>query len=284
MQVSFCHNHVKIRCDDAELAQRLRRYFQYCLLEPTQRVDSSTLIASYALKRNEAGQLQLWYKEKLQHPQPSTLYSFTYLTQSVTASLIRACQSGLALHAAGLSVAGQGLILCGKSGSGKSTLTTWLTASGYGLLSDEIVSVNPASLTMTGLTRPIVLKDGSAFVWEHWLDEAAQTELTYFFNNSVWLHPDTLRPGCVQREAQAKWLIFPTYQADSPLRAEKLTAAQASFRLMHQLVNFESLPDQGFRQANRITPKLTAYSLTYPDVEAASAWITQTLQTSQAEE
>jgi hypothetical protein len=194
----------------------------------------------------------------------------------------------LIFHAAGLAHEGRGIVLCGASGSGKSTLAAWLTASGFDFLSDEVVAVTlddldagPSQVSvaardprvMQGLTGPIVLKRGSTFVWQHWLGEDAVQDLVYSLNDTAWVDPESLRPHSVCAGADPHLLIFPRYRAGHPFKIQRLSPAEATFRLMHHLINFESLPEQGFTEITRFVQRLPVYSVTYTDVAEVDAWL-----------
>jgi len=267
LPVQFCDHTALIWCDEATARQSLLAYFRHCLGQ------AGPVVASYRIARAEEGHYQLWRDEALLHPSPTWDHLLTYLTQDITLKLITSCQQHLVFHAAGLAYGPQGVILCGRSGSGKSTLATWLTATGFDFLSDEVVAVRPDGLEMVGLPCPITLKSGSTFVWEHWLGDQAEQKGVQFFNGAGWFDPEQFRPQCVQAKTRPQLLIFPRYVEQDSLTVCPLSAAEAAFRLMHQLVNFKSWPDQGFSRVTRLVKQVTPYSLTYSEVTEAAAWL-----------
>ena len=62
-------------------------------------------------------------------------------------------------HAGAVERGGQAMILTGPSGSGKSTLCASLSQSGWRLISDELVLLNPQGPALAGNPRPISLKN-----------------------------------------------------------------------------------------------------------------------------
>ena len=267
LSVQFCGRAALIRCADPDLRRSLAGYFRHCLGRQT------SVVASYDITPADKGDWQLWRDGNLLHPQATRLYLFIYLSQDIMAKLAAGCQQALIFHAAGLCQGQSGLIICGRSGSGKSTLAAWLTAAGFDFLSDEIVAIRFDPLEMTGLAWPIVLKRGSTFVWQHWLGAGAAEQMLQFFDGAAWFDPEQLRARCVGGAAQPSLLLFPRYTPDAPLAAQPLSAAEAAFRLMHQLVNFKQLPQQGFQQVAGLARQVKAYSLIYSDVTAAAAWL-----------
>lgn len=267
LQVQFGGHTALIQCDDPDLRQTLAGYFRYCL------GGNGPVVVTYHITMASNGERQLWRDGQLLHPKPTSLYIFVYLSQDLMAKLISSCQSQLVFHAAGLARGQRGIVLCGRSGSGKSTLSAWLTATGFDFLSDEIVAIGFNLLEMSGLAYPIVLKRGSEFVWQQWLGEEADQDMVQFFDGTAWLDPEQLRASCLGTTAQPKLLLFPRYAAEATFEVHPLSPAEAAFRLMHHVVNFERLPDQGFGQVTRLARQVKAYSLTYADVTAAADWL-----------
>ena len=270
LRVQFDDNAVLILCDDRALRQSVGRHFRHC---PG---DTALVVMTYRVTTEEDYTLQLLRDGELLYRGPRSAYLVERLMQDLTVVLTAHCQQRLVFHAAGLARGESGLILCGESGSGKSTVASWLTATGFDFLTDELVAVTLDQSEMSGLARPIGLKAGSAFVWQHWLDETAHRSLIYFPNGAVLLDPELLRPRCVRASAHPQFLLFLHYSAGEPFVAQRLSAAEALFLLMQRLVNAKNLPGHGFAVATHLARQTTAYSLTYADVIQVAAWIEQT--------
>lgn len=197
-----------------------------------------------------------------------------HLMQDSIPRLNGAARLGPVIHAAALTRGEHGLILCGESGSGKSTLTAWLAANGLGYLTDEVICIEGD--TISGLPRSIVLKRGSAFVWQKWLGLPPTKGFLQFTDGTTWIDP-TLFGADVYPRATPHTLIFPQYTPNAELHAEPLKPADALFRLMKGLVNARNFPDGGLTAASRLAKQVRAWQLTYSDLESATAWIQQTL-------
>ena len=77
----------------------------------------------------------------------------------------------LIIHAAVVALDDRALILPGSPGAGKSTLCAALVASGWRLLSDEFALIDPASLRVHPIPRPISLKNASIdIIRSRWAD------------------------------------------------------------------------------------------------------------------
>jgi hypothetical protein len=267
--VRFGDDGALILCDDRDLRRSLHRHFRHCL------GDKAPPVATYRAALDDDQAVRLSRGDELLYHGSKFPHLIQCLMQHLTTDLTEHCQKYLVFHAAGLAKGRYGLILCGGSGSGKSTLAAWLTACGLDFLTDELVAVSLDLSEMRGLARPIGLKEGSAFVWERWLNEASRQDLIRLSNESVLLDPELLRPRCVRSSARPQIVVFPRYTAGEPFTAQRLSPAEALFLLMQRLVNARNLPDLGFTAATRLAHRTTSYSLAYSDVSEAAAWIEQ---------
>lgn len=197
------------------------------------------------------------------------------LMRDALAQLNGAAASSLIFHSAALAYRGRGIMLCGQSGSGKSSLTAWLTACGFQYLTDEVVSASLHGEEIRGFCRSIILKRGSEFIWRRWLaDEHAQGFLR-FADNSAWIAPTALNSNAVCHSAAPSLMLFPKYVPEASLSVQRLTQAEALFRLLQCLVNARNFSDGGISSAARLAKQTQAYSLTYSNIESAVAWIQQ---------
>lgn len=196
------------------------------------------------------------------------------LMQEGLARLNGACALGPVFHAAALSDARGGVILCGQSGSGKSTLAAWLLAGGLGYLSDEVIVLDEEG-QIGGFARSLVLKRGSAFLWRLLLGAGRRDGLLTFPDGSAWIEPSLLNKNGLSLRAVPRLLLFPRYAPDAPFRATQLTPAESLFRLLQTLVNARNLPHLGMEATARLARQVTSYSLEYSDLETATAWIRQ---------
>lgn len=268
LYIRFDNNTARIWCNDLALRQSLARYFRHSLGEET------SVVVTYQFT-NTPDDWQLRRNDLLLFVEPSRLRIIGRFLQDVTIMFIKHVQARLLLHAAGVASGHQGIILCGQSGRGKSTLAAWLIASGFDFLTDELIAIRPDSSEMCGFTRPVVLKKGSDFVWQRWLGVQEQNSLTRFSDNTVWLDPEDLRPGCVRKTSSPHILLYPRYSAGNSLDVRSLSAAESAFRLMQHLVNVDHLPDGGFTAIVHLAQNTTACSVTYGDVTQAATWLQQ---------
>lgn len=201
------------------------------------------------------------------------------LMQDGLTQLNGASTTELVFHAAALSHLDHGLILCGKSGSGKSTLTAWLAANGLQYLTDEVIALPVDGGEINGFCRSLILKRGSAFIWERWLPNGQSEGFLQFNDGSAWVAPTLLNASAVRSGVMPRVLIFPHYIAGAEFQVERLTSAGTLFQLLQCLVNARNFPDHGLAATTRLARQVPAFSLTYSDIEIAAQWIEQIITT-----
>jgi len=270
LQIQFCESTAQVWCADDELRQTIGRYFRYCLGD-----EPYPVVVTYRAEYDESWTLQR--DNEFPRNAPSEFHIYMTLALDVVANLVNRCEHYTVFHAAGLAYQGQGLVMCGVSDSGKSTLAAWLTATGFDFLTDEMVSVSTQVDMIDGITCPLILREGSTFVWKKWLSAEAQEDFVHRFDGAVWIDPNHLRPNSVGSAVPPKLLLFPTYQAEANLTAHKIPKGDAIFRLMQRVINFANVDQRGFPQAKHLVQRCDCYELIYSDITEATAWIKKML-------
>lgn len=246
------------------LPQHLRRHFAGCLAEK-----KGGATAVFHLKMPQAKQWQLWQDETLHLEVEAVAYLLEPLMQAVVEQLITPAAQHLLFHAGGVALADQGVLICGPSGSGKSTLTARLIQSGFGYLSDEVVAL-PLSLdAMNGLSRSLVLKAGSDFIWR---SQPTSNEVLPLPGGLAWVTPAYLG-GELCQQAMPRLLLFPQFEAGTELAINRLSAGEAAFALLQNLANARNLPDQGFRLTAELARNVPAYRVVFNDETAVISWL-----------
>jgi hypothetical protein len=268
--ICFAGNTIKITTDHAGLLEAVDTHFENCLGE------DGPIIADYKITTVSDTKFSISLNGSDFLSGISFDQVLENLMQDGITQLNGASTTNLVFHAAALSYLDRGLILCGQSGSGKSSLTAWLIANGLQYLTDEVVALPKDGGKISGLSRSIILKQGSAFIWQRWL---MKTELDGHFqphNGCAWISP-ALFEDLTVREVTPRVLIFPRYIAGAQFQVQHLTSANALFKLLQCLVNARNFPDYGMAAAKQLARQVSAYSLTYSDIETATQWIKRTI-------
>lgn len=177
----------------------------------------------------------------------------------------------LILHAAVVAKDDRALLLSGHPGVGKSTLCAALVASGWRLLSDELALVDPVSLGLAPLARPICLKQDSIALIKRHAPGAAFGPVVPDTRKGTVAHmrppTDSVRRGL--EEAMARWILFPKFDSQAPTRIEPIAKARAFMGLADDSFNYELLGEAGFEALGRLVDGCTCKRLGYSSLEAA---------------
>jgi hypothetical protein len=272
-RVHFGCNTIRFSSNHPGILKELGTHFRHCSSE------DGPIVANYEIAgTTEAGFTgsvngsELFFKVDFET-------ALWHLMQDSLTQLNGASTTQLVFHAAAMAHTQSGIVLCGQSGSGKSSLAAWLTANGLQYLTDEVIALPADGETISGVCRSIILKRGSAFIWQQWLGEAKPDGFLQFKDGSAWIDPTLFNSKAVQSKVAVapQMLVFPHYVPNAQFYVERLTPAETLFRLLQCLVNARNFPDYGMTATARLARRVTAFSLIYSDIESATQWIKQTV-------
>jgi len=194
---------------------------------------------------------------------PLGVHFAAVLFDAVLFDLLNKNNHGIAFHAGAVAYQEKVIILPGLSGSGKSSMTACLLAQGFSYLTDELYFM-PADEEepMLPFTRPICIKSGSATAVSSLINDKELHKVIMDKQGLVVPHR-LLNTEFSRISVPPALLLFPRYQADAPLKIDKISGAQACTMLMACDVNARNLADHGFQQVVRIARSTPAYQITY---------------------
>jgi hypothetical protein len=182
------------------------------------------------------------------------------LVSWVTLEAVRSGATDTSLvHAAGVVLDGQGVVLAGASNQGKSSTALALVRDGAEYLSDEVISVGLSDNRVTGLARPFGLEgpilDTHSDLRPSWWDSA--------WPDRRWTIP-AQSVGHVARDAHLDLLVFLEYRPDSAPEVEVLQAGDALSRLGPLLFNAADVSAEGLGLLDTVVSTTTAIHLRHP--------------------
>ncbi len=171
----------------------------------------------------------------------------------------------LVLHAAVLARGDAAAILPAPPGSGKSTLCAALILRGWRLLSDELTLLDPLTLAVTPLVRPVSLKDGSidlirAFAPDAWLGPPSKDTHK---GTVAHLRPPADSMAQAQQPATPRWIIFPQYRAGAAPVLAMMDKTDAAMDLFRNAFNASVLGERAFDAVTNLVDRCACHRFTY---------------------
>jgi HprK-related kinase A len=183
------------------------------------------------------------------------------------------------VHAAVLVKNDRAILLPAFPGSGKSTLSAYLGLSGWTVYSDEMAIIDPVTLQVQPLFRPVCLKNNSIALVQGWQPDCVMTPICRDTQKGDVAHVKVLS---WQRYSQLTpvpvcAVVFPKYIAQSALTIYQLTQLDAFAQLSRNAFNYNVLGAQGFDLVNRIVRQAALFQVEYSDVAELDAFLTEEL-------
>lgn len=242
-------------------------------------IESANAYADFNVRVDGTGGLRRWFRAQAVFtvdgaapfdPLPQD-QAFPMLEWGLNWCVTTFCHQYLMLHAAVVEHDGRALILPAPPGSGKSTLCAGLVHAGWRLLSDELTIIDPGSLLVVPLPRPISLKNASIELIRQRAPGAAFSDVVRATNKGAVAH---LRPPVdsvhhASEQARPGWVVLPRWQSGVGTDLRPLSKAQGLMRLIDNAFNFNVHGPSGFRTLSALIDGCQCFELTYSNLDDA---------------
>jgi HprK-related kinase A len=179
----------------------------------------------------------------------------------------------LILHAASVVKNGHAAILPAPPGSGKSTLCAALVNRGWRLLSDELTMIRLDTGELSGLARPVNLKNSSIELIRNFAPDAFLTRPVHdTAKGSVALMaPSRESVQQMSTPAMPRWMILPRYKAGSQPCLLPMQSGAAFLEIADNAMNYHILGRRGFAAVGDLVDRCQHFRFEYSRLDDAIA-------------
>lgn len=185
--------------------------------------------------------------------------------------------SKLIIHSAVLVKNGKAILFPALPGSGKSTLTAYLGLSSWSTYSDEMAVIDPSTLRVTPLYRPVCLKNDSIDLVKKWHPQSVFTPICRDTQKGDVAHVKVLDWNDYSQliPVPIAAIVFPKYDAQSDLTIYQLSDLEAFNVLSKNAFNYNVLGRDGFNTVDKIIRQTKNFQIQFNDVAEVDAFLTE---------
>jgi HprK-related kinase A len=175
----------------------------------------------------------------------------------------------LMLHAAAVARGDAGVLLIGRSGSGKSTLCAACVMNGWRLLSDEIALISPQDGLLSGMVRPIVLKNRSIEIIRERYPQAVCGPLMRQTakGDVAHLRPPRESVRLMDERVPPVGVYFVEYRAGARLSRRSIGKGRAMIGVAGSSFNYGALGRVGFETLAGLVERCECQELVYGNLD-----------------
>lgn len=182
-------------------------------------------------------------------------------------------QHVLILHAAAVARGSRAIIMPAPPGSGKSTLCAALVNRGWRLLSDELTIIRLDTGEISGLARPVNLKNRSIDIIRRFAPEAFLTKpvLDTTKGTVALMAPSVESVHNVGQLAMPRWMILPRYKPGASTSLTPMQTGAAFLQIADNAMNYHVLGLKGFEAVGQLVDRCRHYDFEYSQLDEAIA-------------
>ncbi len=180
-------------------------------------------------------------------------------------------QHVLILHAAAVARGSRAIIMPAPPGSGKSTLCAALVNRGWRLLSDELTIIRLDTGEISGLARPVNLKNRSIDIIRSFAPEAFLTKpvLDTAKGTVALMAPSAESVHDVGQLTMPHWMILPRYNPEASTSLTTMQTGVAFLQIADNAMNYHVLGLKGFQAVGQLVDRCKHFNFEYSQLDEA---------------
>jgi len=213
-------------------------------------------------------QVRFYFDEKEPFKPLPIAHAFPLFEWGLNWCIAKYAHNYLIFHSAVLEKNGKGLILPGSPGAGKSTLCAALMLSGWRLLSDEMAMVNPATMKVRPIPRPVALKNESIDIISSFNKDAVIGSKSYDTSKGTVAHLKVSHESILKAddEVNVDLVILPDYKSGTSTKLKTIPEYEMLRELINNSFNYNILRESAFDTTCQIVEQSDCFSLEYSDL------------------
>ena len=226
----------------------------------------------FSINRNNLDFFTLYEDNTLLLESDNIDFVLEQLEWTATLRILEHLSKFLHLHASGVSVDGKALLFTGPPGSGKTVMVLSLLLKGYSCLSDEIILIDPDTLTAHPFPRSFHIEKEVIKLFP---------ELTRMITFSP--HPDSsgkvrfdpglISNGWIAEPSVPRWVIFIDYKPEHGNIFSPVGKTQALSLLVEQAVNLADYGEGGIDVLVKLVQQCECYMLKSGNLKSAAGML-----------
>lgn len=265
-----------VRSTDAALGRYLDR-----VLRPLA-TDGHAAAPTYSVVTcPRSGNCRLEFDEEILIEAAAPSLTVSHILWDVNRRAVAASSSRyLLVHASAAEHSGSALLFPASTESGKTTLVAALVEAGLGYLTDEVVAIEPETLTVIPYPKALSLDPGSWVVLQNLDPHLNALEATYA-GNQWQVDPHAIRMGSVAGPCPPRFVVLPSYQVGSTTSLTSLETPEAVVALAQNSFNLPEHGQVALESYAAIAQQSRCFRLTVGDLGEACRLVLALLSRSQ---
>ena len=190
----------------------------------------------------------------------------------VNRAAVASCADQVLVHAAAAEHDGRALLFPAPMEAGKTTLVAGLVRAGLRYLTDEAAAIDPGSLRVSGLAKPLTIDSGSWNVLAE-LEPAVDPQVKHYMDTRWHVDVRTIRTDALAVSAAPAYVIVPRYVPGAKTALAALGRPQALVALCENSFNLNELGQGGLSALASVVRASSCYRLVVGDLRAATSLI-----------
>jgi HprK-related kinase A len=225
-------------------------------------------------------QVNFYYDETCPFKPLPVAHAFPLFEWGLNWCIARYVHQYLLIHSAVLEKNGLAVILPGPPGSGKSTLCAAMMLRGWRLLSDEMAMVDPDTLQLAPVPRPVALKNDSIDIIRAYEPAAVISAPSYDTSKGTVAHlqPSKISMDQLLTSATPAMLVMPHYTPDIDVHYQVIDKSTMLMNIVRNSFNYNILRATGFNTACALLDRCEVGEIRYNNVDLAMQMLEQSLE------